>query len=256
MRRILKALVSFVLIMLMLGLPSLLGEPARAASQQIFTSQDAVVPGLNIRLTSGSDPATIVGVTGGQRLWPVYYQKTVVNNTNIVVSILVFLNYGDVPQEAYNMFNTTAQTYFSPGWIQTLKTDNDLRIIKVDIQPYSKTVVRITQKFDRLNYYLCYADKLVYDPQHPNFDYFIMIDAHFLSESVFLSTLDLLANHFQAVIESKVLRTPTVTATFADGSTSGPAGASITLKGSSWAPNTAVTLNSSCFDTFTFFSAS
>jgi hypothetical protein len=246
-----KALACVIVILLVGSLVGMTVQRAASSSQQVFTSQDAVVPGLPLTLDNGTDvPMPIEGITGGQELWPTYSSPTIVEGSTFHTVAYVYLNYGDVPQEVIGMYNETAQTYLSLAYMQSFQNNSDFRVITMDSQSNSRTLIVITTQFVAGNYYQGYAFRIVYDPQHPNFEYYIHVDGIFTSDSELVNIVNLLDSHFAAVVASKQLnpKTPTVTAVFADGTTNGTAGATLTVSGGNWTPNTQVTLTSGCFN--------
>jgi hypothetical protein len=214
--------------------------------QQVFTTQDAVVPGLNLNLISGTDaPSTLSSVTGGQKLWTSYDKDTPVSQYNAHVRADVYLNFGDIPTEIIGVYNTTVQTYFNPTFWQGVQSDPTNTFLRYETLGNSYTYAYHGNTPSFLTYYSCIAQKIVYDPNHPNFSYEIDIHGAFGSDADVLSLLDLLANHCATVIASKQIstsNTPSIILSFADGTSSGHVGDTVTVKGSNWTPNTPVVL--------------
>ena len=245
-RRTVNWLALGLLVILCVSTPYLVRPPIGAASQQVFSSYDAVVPGYPLALVSGSDvPGTIYTMTNGQRLWPTYSNQTTVGGYNVHPVAGVQLTYGDVPSEVFALYNSNAQTYVNVDWMNQFKTSSDFRIVKMDVQADSRTFIVIGKAYEFLSYYIGAAYTVVYDPAHPNFTFYIHVGGDFLSEGDLVNDLNMLSAHFAAVVAAKEQH-PWFNATFADGTTSGPLNAAVKLSGGNWTPNTAVNIISAC----------
>jgi hypothetical protein len=197
------------LILFFLGTSSLMNESAFAASQSVFTPQDALIGGLDLALEPGTDvPNQLYAfntLVAGQQLASSYSKHVTIDGNDGEVEAVVYLYYAEAPQTANQKFTEDSSKYFST--LPTLKNGMTGRIAFQELVENSKTLVYLTQGFWFPNYYYGVACKAVYTPQYPNFAYFVIVNGAFHDASVLQSYLSTLSNHCIDVIKSKKVDT-------------------------------------------------
>jgi hypothetical protein len=140
-------------------------------------------------------------LVSGQQLASSYAKHVTIDGNDGEVEATVYLYYAEAPQTAAQKFKEDSNKYFSA--LPTLKNDMPGRIAFQELVENSKTLVYLTQDFWFPNYYYGVACKAVYNPQYPNFAYFVIVNGAFHDASVLQSYLSTISNHCVDIIKSK-----------------------------------------------------
>jgi hypothetical protein len=237
-----KILLGFTVILLLM-FSGLLSQLTFAANSNIFTAQDAPIPGLNLALVEDVPMMSYASAYGGGWQLIASLKSDVMDGT---LHLRIFVDYTisciNSEEGATSLFNDQTPNFgLSTSEVQSVLNDPSNTVIKSNIQGKSKTLIYQVLPQES-SHPQCAARVIVQSQTYPNWIYWIFVYGNGFSGAADLETkVNLVIDHCQWLILTKQQNNPTSTPTTTPTSAT-PTNVVTPTESSAFTPQTSISL--------------